>query len=119
VKRALTASTIGFLSWVGLVYGFKWVWAPLVDRLSLPLMTKLLGRRRSWLMFAQCLVIVGLIGMGWCDPQLNLEPVVWCALLVAFGSATQDIALDAFRIESADTQHQAALAADVTKRGIA
>ncbi len=110
-EAGIDRSTIGFLSWVGLVYGFKWVWAPLVDRLSLPLITKLLGRRRSWLMFAQCLVIVGLIGMGWCDPQLNLEPVVWCALLVAFGSATQDIALDAYRIESADTQHQAALAA--------
>jgi len=110
-EAGIDRSTIGFLSWVGLVYGFKWVWAPLVDRLSLPLITKLLGRRRSWLMFAQCLVIVGLIGMGWCDPQLNLESVVWFALLVAFGSATQDIALDAFRIESADIQHQAALAA--------
>jgi PAT family beta-lactamase induction signal transducer AmpG len=110
-EAGIDRSTIGFLSWVGLVYGFKWVWAPLVDRLSLPLITKLLGRRRSWLMFAQCLVIAGLIGMGWSDPQSNLEPVVWCALLVAFGSATQDIALDAFRIESADTQHQAALAA--------
>jgi PAT family beta-lactamase induction signal transducer AmpG len=94
-----------------LVYGFKWMWAPLVDRLPLPLLTQLLGRRRSWLLFSQCLVIVGLLGMGWGDPQRNLEPVVWCALLVAFGSATQDIALDAFRIESADTQRQAALAA--------
>ena len=110
-EAGIDRSTIGFLSWVGLVYGFKWVWAPLVDRLPLPLVTHLLGRRRSWLMFAQCLVIVGLLGMGWYDPQLNLEPVVWCALLVAFGSATQDIALDAFRIESADAQHQAALAA--------
>jgi len=110
-EAGIDRSTIGFLSWVGLVYGFKWMWAPLVDRLSLPLLTKLLGRRRSWLMFAQCLVIVGLVGMGWGDPQRNLEPVVWCALLVAFGSATQDIALDAFRIESADTQRQAALAA--------
>jgi MFS family permease len=112
-EAGIDRSTIGFLSWVGLVYGFKWVWAPLVDRLPLPLITHLLGRRRSWLMFAQCLVIVGLLGMGWFDPQLNLEPVVWCALLVAFGSATQDIALDAFRIESADTQHQAALACDL------
>jgi len=110
-EAGIDRSTIGFLSWVGLVYGFKWMWAPLVDRLPLPLLTKLLGRRRSWLMFAQCLVIAGLIGMGWCDPQQNLESVVWFALLVAFGSATQDIALDAFRIESADTQHQAALAA--------
>jgi PAT family beta-lactamase induction signal transducer AmpG len=110
-EAGIDRSTIGFLSWVGLVYGFKWMWAPLVDRLPLPLLTQLLGRRRSWLLFSQCLVIVGLLGMGWGDPQRNLEPVVWCALLVAFGSATQDIALDAFRIESADTQRQAALAA--------
>jgi len=110
-EAGIDRSTIGFLSWVGLVYGFKWMWAPLVDRLPLPLLTNLLGRRRSWLMFAQCLVIVGLVGMGWGDAQRNLEPVVWCALLVAFGSATQDIALDAFRIESADNQRQAALAA--------
>jgi PAT family beta-lactamase induction signal transducer AmpG len=110
-EAGIDRSTIGFLSWVGLVYGFKWLWAPLVDRLPLPWLTAWLGRRRSWLLLAQGLVVVGLIGMGWHDPQANLEPVVWCALAVAFGSATQDIALDAFRIESADTQHQAALAA--------
>src|SRR5204862_5446722 len=70
-----------------------------------------LGRRRSWLLLAQCLIVAGLVGMALSDPKLSLQAVVWCALLVAFGSATQDIALDAFRIESADTQRQAALAA--------
>ena len=110
-EAGIDRSTIGFLSWVGLAYGFKWVWSPLVDRLSLPLLTRWLGRRRSWLLLAQSTVAAGLVGMGLLDPQVALEPVVWCALVVAFGSATQDIALDAFRIESADAQHQAALAA--------
>jgi len=110
-EAGIDRSTIGFLSWVGLAYGFKWVWSPLVDRLPLPWLTRWLGRRRSWLLLAQSVVMAGLVGMAMLDPQQALEPVVWCALLVAFGSATQDIALDAFRIESADVQHQAALAA--------
>jgi PAT family beta-lactamase induction signal transducer AmpG len=110
-EAGVDRSTIGFLSWVGLAYGFKWVWSPLVDRLPLPLLTRGLGRRRSWLLLAQTTVVAGLVGMAVLDPQVALEPVVWCALVVAFGSATQDIALDAFRIESADAQHQAALAA--------
>ena len=110
-EAGIDRSTIGFLSWVGLAYGFKWVWSPLVDRLPLPLLTRWLGRRRSWLLLAQLGVVAGLVGMAMLDPQVALEPVVWCALVVAFASATQDIALDAFRIESADAQHQAALAA--------
>jgi len=110
-EAGIDRSTIGFLSWVGLAYGFKWVWSPLVDRLPLPLLTRWLGRRRSWLLLAQSVVMAGLVGMALLDPQQALEPVVWCALVVAFGSATQDIALDAYRIESADLQHQAALAA--------
>jgi PAT family beta-lactamase induction signal transducer AmpG len=110
-EAGIDRSTIGFLSWVGLTYAFKWVWSPLVDRMPLPLLTRRLGRRRSWLLLAQALVISGLVGMALLDPQAALEPVVYCALLVAFGSATQDIALDAFRIESANTEHQAALAA--------
>jgi PAT family beta-lactamase induction signal transducer AmpG len=110
-EAGIDRSTIGYLTWVGLIYAFKWVWAPLVDRLQIPFLTKLLGRRRSWLVFAQALIIVGLIGMSNLDPKLALHSMVWCALLVAFGSATQDIALDAFRIESANSDHQAALAA--------
>ena len=110
-EAGLDRTTIGYLSWVGLAYAFKWVWSPLVDRLPLPLLTRWLGRRRSWLLLSQGLVMAGLVGMAFNDPQLALAPVVWCALAVAFGSATQDIALDAFRIESAGSEHQAALAA--------
>ena len=110
-EAGIDRTTIGFLSWVGFAYGFKWVWSPLVDRMPIPVLTRAYGRRRSWLLFAQALIIVGLVGMASIDPKEALNAIVWCALLVAFGSATQDIALDAFRIESADSDHQAALAA--------
>ncbi len=110
-EAGIDRTTIGFLSWVGLAYGFKWVWSPLVDRMPIPVLTRRMGRRRSWLLASQAVIMGALVVMSGQDPKLALAPVVWCALLVAFASATQDIALDAFRIESADTQHQAALAA--------
>ncbi|MES2942842.1 MAG: AmpG family muropeptide MFS transporter [Pseudomonadota bacterium] len=110
-EAGIDRTTIGYLSWVGLAYGFKWVWAPLVDRLPIPVLTRLLGRRRSWLLLSQITIMAALVGMALTDPRVSLMPVVWCALAVAFGSATQDIALDAYRIESADTERQAALAA--------
>ena len=110
-EAGINRTTIGYLSWVGLAYAFKWVWAPLVDRMPIPVLTRLLGRRRSWLLVSQIVIIGALIGIGLTDPRLALTPVVWCALAIAFGSATQDIALDAYRIESADTDRQAALAA--------
>ncbi len=110
-EAGLDRTTIGYLSWVGLAYGFKWCWAPLVDRLPLPLLTRWLGRRRSWLLMSQLAIMAALVGMALADPRTELTLVVWCALAVAFASATQDIALDAFRIESADVRHQGALAA--------
>jgi PAT family beta-lactamase induction signal transducer AmpG len=110
-EAGIDRTTIGYLSWVGLAYGFKWVWAPLVDRLPIPVLTRLLGRRRSWLLLSQITIMVALTCMAMTDPRASLMPVVWCALAVAFASATQDIALDAFRIESANTDRQAALAA--------
>ena len=110
-EAGINRTTIGYLSWVGLAYAFKWVWAPLVDRMPIPVLTHLLGRRRSWLLVSQIVIIGALIGIGLTDPRLALTPVVWCALAIAFGSATQDIALDAYRIESADQDRQAALAA--------
>jgi MFS transporter, PAT family, beta-lactamase induction signal transducer AmpG len=110
-EAGIDRATIGYLTWVGLAYGFKWCWAPLVDRLPIPGLTAWLGRRRSWLLVSQIVVMAGLVGMAVNDPKLLLMPIVWCALLVAFGSATQDIALDAYRIESADADRQAALAA--------
>ncbi len=110
-EAGIDRATIGFLSWVGLAYGFKWAWAPLVDRLAIPVLTPWLGRRRSWLLLAQLAIVVGLLGMAFSNPQETLTPLVGFALLVAFGSATQDIALDAFRIESAHARLQAVLAA--------
>lgn len=110
-EAGIDRSTIGHLSWVGLAYGFKWAWSPLVDRLPIPLLTRALGRRRSWLLLSQLLIMLALVAMALTDPRDSLGPVVWGALAVAFGSATQDIALDAYRIESARTERQAALAA--------
>jgi len=110
-EAGVDRSTIGHLSWVGLAYGFKWAWSPLVDRLPIPLLTRWLGRRRSWLLLSQTAIIMALVGMAFTDPRLALAPIVWGALAVAFGSATQDIALDAYRIESAPVERQGALAA--------
>ncbi|MCE3272873.1 MAG: major facilitator superfamily 1 [Ramlibacter sp.] len=110
-EAGIDRTTIGFLSWVGLAYGVKWIWAPLVDRVRLPLLTRWLGQRRSWLLLAQLAIMAGLCGMALVDPKASLEPIVWCAVAVAFASATQDIALDAFRIESSGTERQGALAA--------
>ncbi len=110
-EAGVNRATIGFISWVALMYAFKWCWAPLVDRLSIPFATARLGRRRSWLLLSQFGVVIGLIGMAFSDPKTAVAPIVWFALLVAFSSATQDIALDAFRIESGDKERQAALSA--------
>ncbi len=110
-EAGIDRTTIGYLTWVGLAYGFKWAWAPLVDRLSLPWLTRVLGRRRSWLLVAQLAIIGGLIGMAFTDPRGGLQPLLVFTLIVAFASATQDIALDAYRIESAAVEKQAALAA--------
>ncbi|MFM9999601.1 MAG: AmpG family muropeptide MFS transporter [Burkholderiaceae bacterium] len=110
-EAGVNRSTIGHLSWVGVAYGFKWLWSPLVDRLPIPVLTRLLGRRRSWLLLSQAVIMLALVGMATTDPRLSVTPIVWAALAVAFASATQDIALDAYRIESASVQRQAALAA--------
>lgn len=110
-EAGVDRTTIGFLSWVGLAYAFKWAWAPLVDQLPIPLLTRAVGPRRSWLIASQLVIAAGLIGMAVSDPESSLQQLVMFTLLVAFASATQDIALDAFRIESADVSMQAAMAA--------
>jgi MFS transporter, PAT family, beta-lactamase induction signal transducer AmpG len=110
-EAGIDRTTIGFLSWVALAYAFKWSWAPIVDRVPLPVLTRVLGRRRSWLLLAQSAIALGLVGMAFSDPAGNLPRLVGFALFVAFSSATQDIALDAFRIESAEQARQAAMAA--------
>ncbi len=104
-------ATIGFMSWIGLVYAMKWAWAPFVDRCPIPFLTKHLGRRRAWLIVAQICLLIGLCLMAVIDPARNLTGIIAGALFTAFASATQDIALDAYRIESADARSQGVLAA--------
>jgi len=104
-------TTIGFFSWVGITYSIKFFWAPVIDRLSLPLLGRGLGRRRSWMLLSQCVIALGLAGMAGCDPQTQLGLIASYALLVAFGSATQDITIDAYRIEAMEPRYQGAMAA--------
>lgn len=107
----ISRTTIGYFSWIGLTYSLKFFWSPVVDRLPLPLLTRWLGRRRSWMLLAQIGIAVGLAGMALNDPAQNLTPTIIFALLVAFSSATQDISLDAYRIEAAPTELQGGMAA--------
>lgn len=110
-KEGIERTTIGYISWVALFYGFKFVWAPIVDRLALPILTSILGQRRSWMLLAQIGILVSLLMLGTVSPQEQLNLVVLFAMLVAFSSATQDITLDAWRIESAPDFEQGAMAA--------
>ena len=95
-----TLKAIGFLSWVGLAYSLKFLWAPVVDRVDAPVFGRL-GRRRGWMVIAQLLVGAGLVGMSAVGLGTGLAPLGAIALLVAFASATQDIVVDAWRIEAA------------------
>ena len=96
---SLTA--IGFLSWVGIAYSLKFLWAPVLDRVDLPLF-KRLGHRRGWMMFSQIMVGLALCAMGGAGTKAGLGRLGALALVVAFASSTQDIVVDAWRIESAD-----------------
>ena len=104
-------ATIGFFSWLGITYSIKVFWAPVVDRLKLPVLNRLFGKRRSWILLAQAGIATGLYLMAVVDPLSAPETLALCGLLVAFSSATQDVAIDAYRIEIAEERLQAALAA--------
>lgn len=106
----VSMSAVGMFAWVGILYAFKFAWAPLVDHLPLPLFSRL-GRRRGWMLLAQLGVAGALLGMSLLKPSVDTVQLAALALLVAFFSATQDIAVDAWRIESAATEEQGAMAA--------
>jgi PAT family beta-lactamase induction signal transducer AmpG len=110
-ETGVDRSTIGHISWVAILYAFKFAWAPLVDRVSIPLISPALGQRRSWMLVAQFGVISALLLMATSDPDTQLSILVVAALLVAFSSATQDISIDAWRIEAAVVEWQGAMAA--------
>lgn len=109
--EGVSRTEIGFFAWAGLAYTFKFVWAPLVDRIQLPLLDGLLGRRRSWILFAQAIVIGAILLAASASPADGLVVIAIATVLIGFGSATQDIALDAWRIDIAEDRLQALLVA--------
>lgn len=110
-EAGVSLSVIGFFSWVGITYSIKVVWAPVVDRLPIPGLTRLLGRRRSWMLLAQLGIASGLILMAAVNPATHTMQMALFALVVAFSSATQDISIDAYRIEAVVKEYQGAMAA--------
>ena len=107
----ISRSVIGFFSWVGVTYSVKVFWAPVIDRLPLPFLTRVLGRRRSWMLVAQIGIAIGLICMANTDIHLHTQTLALCAVAVAFCSATQDIVVDAYRIEAVTAEFQGAMSA--------
>ena len=100
IKAGINRSTVTLFSWAGFAYAFKYLWSPLVDNYKLPFFSKL-GHRRSWLFLSQILIILSLIFTAFTDPRESLLFTAFFITLLAFSSATQDILIDAFRIESA------------------
>ncbi|MGU3311337.1 AmpG family muropeptide MFS transporter [Acinetobacter sp. M5A5_2a] len=112
-EAGIDKSAVTFFSWAALGYSFKFVWAPLIDELPVPVLTKMLGRRRAWLLIAQCLIVLAICIMAFSDPALGPSYLVQMAVgavLLGFSAATQDIVIDAYRIELAETEMQTVLA---------
>jgi MFS transporter, PAT family, beta-lactamase induction signal transducer AmpG len=108
-EAGVDLGTIGLFALVGTPYTIKFLWAPVVDALDVPVLAAWLGRRRGWLVFSQLLLIVSIVLLGLCDPAVSPWYLVFAAaLVVATASATQDIVINAFRIESLDENEQAA-----------
>ncbi len=109
-ELGISRTAIGFFSWVGFAYSFKFLWAPLVDGLPIPVLGRLMGRRRSWMLLSQFGIAAGLLALSFVDPAADLRLVAALAVLVAFSSATQDVAIDAWRIEIANVDLQGTMA---------
>jgi len=110
-EAGVERGAVTYFSWAALAYSFKFVWAPLIDTLPLPGLYTLLGRRRSWLLVTQLLIMTSIILMGMTDPVDNLPMMALATVLLGLSAASQDVVIDAYRIESAEESLQAALAA--------
>ena len=102
-EEKITLATIGVLSWIGLAYSFKFLWSPLVDRMRLPLLDRI-GRRKSWIVLCQGTMILAFAGLAATDPTTNIGTFAIFAVIAALASATQDVAVDAWRIDVADAE---------------
>jgi PAT family beta-lactamase induction signal transducer AmpG len=110
-SAGISRTEIGLMSYVGLAYTIKFIWAPILDQIHLPWLDRRIGKRRAWMILAQACVAAALVGISLCDPSKALMPVVILAICLAFASATQDISIDAWRIEAASDERQGAMAA--------
>jgi len=108
--EGVSKSMIGFFAWVGITYSIKFFWAPVIDRINLPVLGNKLGHRRSWMLVAMLGIAGGLFFMSTLSPKESLTVVALAAVWVAFSSATQDIVIDAYRIEAMQAEYQAAMA---------
>jgi len=108
-EAGVDRAEVTYFSWAALGYSFKFVWAPLIDRLALPVLTRGLGRRRAWLLLAQLAVICAIVWMALTDPAQHLTAMAVAAVVLGFSSATQDIVIDAYRIEVAERELQGLL----------
>jgi len=111
IKAGVERDLVTFFSWAGLAYGFKFVWSPLIDRIPLPFLAGRMGHRRAWLLFSQLCIIAALLFTATTDPANSLVWTAAGAIAIGFTSATQDIIIDAYRIESAPPRMQAFLSA--------
>ena len=109
-EEGVSRSAIGLFAWVGMTYSVKVIWAPIVDRAAIPFFGRVLGQRRSWILFGQMLVVFGLIAISILGVS-NLPLLALLSVLVAFGSSPQDIAIDAYRIEAIEEEYQGAMSA--------
>ena len=107
-EAGVNLGTIGLFALVGTPYTIKFLWAPVIDALNVPILARRFGRRRGWLLASQFLLMAAIVFLGLCDPSVSALVVAIGALLVATASATQDIVVDAFRVESLDESEQAA-----------
>lgn len=113
----IALTTIGFLSWVGIAYSFKFVLAPFVDKVPIPVLHSFLGRRRSWMIFSQAVVMIALLGMSFLKPEKSILVFTFFAVLAAVASSIQDIVIDAWRIESSESSDEMALLSSAYQMG--
>ncbi len=116
-EGGITLTTIGFLSWVGLAYSFKFLWAPLIDKVRVPILGKMIGLRRGWLLISQVFVMIGLFGMAYLKPEGGIAIFTALAAVAAFASSTQDIVVDAWRIEVSESGDEMALLSSAYQLG--
>ena len=107
----VSISEISMFGWVGILYAVKFLWAPMLDKFNLPFLSKALGQRRSWMLLMQIIILIGLFWMSLFDPNKDLMILAYLSIGVAFASASQDVAIDAYRIEIIENKFQAAMAA--------